>query len=378
MKISSIQVHQIQIPLNVKFAQSNNTTWHSNSMIFEVATEQGTVGYGESCPRTYVTGEDPESVRIDLENIKPDILTIEWTSLLQLQEYVCKDLPGKIGLATICGLELALMDAWGKESSTSIFEKLGAIAPESWPYSGVIPMVAIDKFPKLMERIRLFSFSELKLKIGRDLGDSLAKISLIRGFFCERTTIRLDANCSWEIEDAWEQIPVFLEHGITTFEQIFLPELDKSMKAITARFGDRARLMADESITSFESATKLIQHQLFNHFNLKISKHGGILHTYNIYKLIQSHGLTCQLGAHFGETSLLTAAGMIFSGLAPDLQAREGALGQYLLKQDICANSISIDLQGNLIPSNEWTSAKGLGVAVQRDRIISFDKVNLR
>ena len=36
------------------------------------------------------------------------------------------------------------------------------------------------------------------------------------------------------------------------------------------------------------------------------------------------HGISVQLGAHFGETSLLTAAGIIFATLAKDLRAVEG------------------------------------------------------
>ena len=118
--------------------------------------------------------------------------------------------------------------------------------------------------------------------------------------------------------------------------------------------------MADESLTSLAQATYLIQHQVCNHFNLKISKLGGILRTLEIYQLAKEAGIPCQLGAHFGETSLLTAAGMLFASLTPNLISMEGGLGTHILERDIFENSLKIDRNG-IISGEQITGVLGFG-----------------
>ena len=121
--------------------------------------------------------------------------------------------------------------------------------------------------------------------------------------------------------------------------------------------------MAEESITTLQEAKTLVENHLCNHFNLKISKNGGILQTLNIYHYLTQKGYTCQLGAHFGETSLLTAAGLIFSSLAKDLTANEGGLGKYLLEEDISEPSLRFNQKAK-INLMHLQNAPGLGISV--------------
>ena len=62
MKIRHISVERIRIPLKVRFSQANNSTQQSDSVILRLETQKETIGYGESCPRPYVTGEDAQTV----------------------------------------------------------------------------------------------------------------------------------------------------------------------------------------------------------------------------------------------------------------------------------------------------------------------------
>lgn len=83
-------------------------------------------------------------------------------------------------------------------------------------------------------------------------------------------------------------------------------------------------------------------------FNLKISKHGGLLNTLEIYQLAQKKGILCQLGCHVGETAILTAAGMVFAGITDGLFACEGAYGTHLLNYDISTVPLKFGPQGKL------------------------------
>ena len=67
-----------------------------------------------------------------------------------------------------------------------------------------------------------------------------------------------------------------------------------------------------------------------------------------IYRLAERYGVPCQMGAHFGETSLLTGAGVLLAALAGPLTACEGAMGEFLLEKDIVQPSIRHAPDGSL------------------------------
>jgi L-alanine-DL-glutamate epimerase-like enolase superfamily enzyme len=116
--------------------------------------------------------------------------------------------------------------------------------------------------------------------------------------------------------------------------------------------------MADESLLGMASARELIDKNACNHFNLKISKLGGLLTALDVYQLAHANGIPCQLGAHFGETSLLGTAGIILANKAPQLTNLEGAMSGLLLENDIFAPAVQHDLKGQL-NSEEYLKLHG-------------------
>lgn len=130
--------------------------------------------------------------------------------------------------------------------------------------------------------------------------------------------------------------------------------------------------MADESLTNFASAQRLISARTCNAFNLKISKHGGLFRTLQIAQLAKKHGVPCQLGAHFGETSILTTAGIVLSGLLPDLTAHEGAMGTLILQEDISYSSIHIDHMGRIEHTREIWKDGGWGLSFAPPRELIY------
>ena len=77
MKITKVLYRSINIPLNFQFSQSNNrSARHSSSVILELHLSDGTIGYGEACPRMYVTQESLESMQKDLKAIAPNLLQL--------------------------------------------------------------------------------------------------------------------------------------------------------------------------------------------------------------------------------------------------------------------------------------------------------------
>ncbi len=57
MVIDSINCYQLHIPFRTAFSHSSATRVKTESIWVEITSDNGLTGYGESCPRDYVTGE---------------------------------------------------------------------------------------------------------------------------------------------------------------------------------------------------------------------------------------------------------------------------------------------------------------------------------
>lgn len=366
MTFDHLTVELLRIPLHLRFAQSNQNTRYSNSLLVRVQTVSGVIGYGECCPRSYVTGETSESTESQLRVIGQDLHCTTWTDLDQLLDWLATSL-SELEPAAICGLEMALLDAWGKSQQISLAKKFGTNIPASLDYTGIVPMSSKSSLAPVLSR---FSFSSLKVKIGSDLSWNLDRLEWIRRLLGGNIDIRVDVNGGWTLAQARQQVPALLRAGITWFEQPLAPENDEDMTMLVGDFGHVATFVADESLTTIESARRILGQKAFTAFNLKLSKHGGLLRSLEIYRLASQHGIPCQLGAHFGETSLLTAAGIIFSGLAPTLRYREGALGTLILATDICLDSLHINAEGAILNGGQRLASHGWGIDVMVDKVV--------
>lgn len=349
MQVSRINLYHVRIPLRLQFAQANQNTATSDSVIIRIKSQDGTLGHGECCPRRYVTGEDVPQVIETINSLSADLQAQTFTELDDIRQWVFAKLKAGYGHAAICGIELALLDAWSWETQTDLMEALGGYQHVERRYSGVLPY---GDWAKLSPVISRFNFGSWKFKAYHKLEDNWQRVRDLQNTLGETVQLRTDANGGWTLEEARDQIATGLDLGLRSFEQPVPAGQDDKMGQLVAEFGDQATIMADESLISYEDAVRLVALGQCNHFNLKISKNGGILNTLRIYTLAQQNGIPCQLGAHYGETSILTAAGQLFAAVAPNLTALEGGLGTYLLQDDITTRPLMIDADGILPPSD--------------------------
>lgn len=371
MRIKKIQTYALKIPMKIKHAQHNKTTATSESVIIKVTTENGIIGYGECCPRSYVTGESVVSVINDLQRHKAMIEKLEFQDLAAIEKLICNECACKIGLAAICGVELALLDAFSKEQQQSLISIFGGQYRAKFDYTGIVPLQSVNSLVQFLPRLQHFDFKHLKMKVDRNLDSTITKLGILQAAF-PKATIRLDINEAWTLEIAKKQIPKLLALGVNTFEQPFPKQKEKVFQQLTAAFGKESKIMIDESITTYASAWFLIHYKVCNHFNLKISKHGGIFKTLKIYDLITRNGLTCQLGAHYGETCILTASQLLVASLCPEITLQEGAFGTNLLTTDIGKQPLQIDRDGQIKTASLKLTENGLGMSVEEPTLHKY------
>jgi len=347
MNIVEFEIITIEIPMRITVEHALAQRNIARNVLVIARDKTGLTGWGESCPRPYVTGETVETVTDTLsKDILPQLLNIEFASFSQITEKLRQILATiqKNRQAAFCACELATLDLAGKFFGTTAGQVLGTIRHRKVFYSGVIATENIAKAKKYAWLMKLALIRNVKVKVGASLDQNLAILKTVRRILGRHIQIRIDANGAWSADQAVVQLNAMKPYNLTGVEQPVPADDIQGMKTVTA--ANITPVVADESLCSLADAKMLISEKACNIFNIRISKCGGLINSYRIYQLAETAGILCQLGAQVGETGFLSAAGRHFATRCPGLLWLEGSYGNILLKHDITRPSMTIGLAG--------------------------------
>lgn len=341
-------------------------------MVVRCVLEDGTEGFGEGVPREYVTGETIDS---DLELLRRSDLPAQLTPCRDFPEAVAlaerlrlASVPGDDrgcqGNAVRCGLELALLDAYGRHFGEPLSAVTRIVAPDlyqprAWVrYSGAITSACGLKVVVAAWRIRIYRFPLVKVKVGIAGQDDVQRLRTIRKVLFRSIDVRVDANEAWQPGEAVQRIRELEPLRISAVEQ---PVSHAQVDALAeVRRQVHIPIMLDESLCSQVDAERAVAQGTCDLFNLRLSKCGGFIPTLRLAQYARRHGLGYQLGCQIGETALLSAAGRHFAASVPDLRAIEGSYDRHLVRQTLGTEDITFRWGG-------WAPAlagPGLGVRV--------------
>jgi len=369
-------LNQISIPFKVKFRHASAERAETSSLWVEAISESGLIGYGESCPRRYVTGESLESARSFFSQHQNAICN-EITSLSTLCAWATKHQNElDANPAAWCAIELSILDLLAKQENKTIEQFLNLLALHgSFQYSAVLGDANIDTFKLTADQYIQQGFTDFKLKLSGDIERDKEKIAVVRQWKNSALRIRVDANNLWKSADEAIQFLQMLNYPFFAIEEPLLPNAYSELSLIAKSLN--CKIILDESflrVEQFENLQNSPQHWLIN---LRISKMGGLLRSLAIIESARKLDIGLIVGAQVGETSLLTRAGLTAAQAAQDLlKAQEGAFGTHLLESDICSPPLMFAKAGLLNVANYPALIKpGLGFTFQENPIFISELV---
>ena len=365
--IETLDILPLRIPFTQAFVHSRTSRSKSDSVIVRLRGGDGLTGYGEALPRSYVTGEDvPRMVEALQTRLGPKAMHLNLDSgtaaLEQIRSFtedwaaLQSSSPDVVAWnATLCALELALLDWAFKRSGESISNWLipsrGRVV-----YTGVIDATDPETAGEMAARYTQARFGTLKVKVGVD--DDLRRLEAVRKAAGDRTEIRVDANGAWTASEAILALEQLKDYDISAVEQpVPAPDLEGMLRV---RQETGLTVIADESLVTSNDAANLIRMEACDAFNIRISKCGGLLASKRIAQMGLDEGIQVQVGAQVGETSLLAAAGRHLAAHLPGVQYVEGSFGTHLLSEDISPEPVVFGYEG----SGDLLMGVGLGVEV--------------
>jgi muconate cycloisomerase len=374
MKLTQFDIITVDIPMrqSVRHALAERNV--ARNILVAAHDEKGSIGWGECCPRPYVTGETIDSVKQDLTTtILPQLLGREPASFEATAEMLVPQLDSvaRNQQAAFCAAELAVLDLAGKRFGTSAGMVLGPVQTSQARYSGVIATDDIDSVKQNAAFMAKFGVGDVKVKVGASLESNLEILTTARAILGDQVTLRIDANCAWSATETIRQLTAMQSFSLTGVEQPVPGEDIEGMRAVTA--AKLVPVVADESLCSLEDARTLIREQACDVFNVRISKCGGLINAGRIDQLARAAGLACQLGAQVGEAGILSAAGRHYATRSQGVRWCEGSYGQLLLEEDITEPDITVG-PGGMAPALD---AHGIGVTPAPERLQRYEHARL-
>ncbi|MEN0049946.1 MAG: enolase C-terminal domain-like protein [Bacteroidota bacterium] len=365
MRIANIAYYKVNIPFKTSINHNLKKRQCSESLVLEIHTQNGLVGYGEGAPRKYVTGETLENSLEQMPKFLAHLQYLEFEDLEDIQGIIDR-LPRAFP-ALIAATELALLDILGKQRNYSIgriFSNNNEFTPQ---YSAVLPFLPLQKMNKWLDLIEAVGFQQLKLKVGHKNDEHF--LALVRNRLGSQINIRLDANRAWSFEQAIHKIKTLEKYQIDSIEEPLAEEYVEQLTELSQIVN--TPIMLDESVCTLEQAGYYAKHISASklRFNLKISKMGGLMAASKVHAFATEKGIACQLGCNVGETAILSAAGRIFAQ-HHQLTALEGSYAPFFMEDDIGNESISFAIKGVAKP----ITGNGLGIKINSKKLKKYSQ----
>lgn len=314
-----------------------------------VEARRGThVGYGEGCPRPYVTGETVDSALSFLAEHGED-LGRSVTDVSSLRAWMANHAEAiNRHPASWCGAELAILDLLAREANTTVDVLLG-LGPLSslFRYTAVMGVADEPAFSAMAHAYARMGFAHYKLKLSGDREGDARNCRVLWSLQPAPASVRVDANNLWSnAEDAVASLRRLPGALAGVEEPVGAGRLDD-----LARVADAlgVPVILDESATRAEHVEALPGPVGRWIVNVRVSKMGGILRSLDVVQAAQARGIALIVGAQVGETSLLTRAAMTIATAAGHLLVgHEGAFGTQLLTEDVCIPPVMFGRGGEL------------------------------
>jgi L-alanine-DL-glutamate epimerase-like enolase superfamily enzyme len=162
MKVTKIILLKCDSPFKFRFHSPQAIRYQAESIVVILHFNNGILGYGESAPRPYVTGESSSTVvQIIQHHFSKILFDIEVNSVEDIENILCalevecfhKNI--KAYNSALGAIDIALLDALGKFQEKVTHEFLYPLVGKSIRRSLSIPLLPSSKIKNLYNKLKL-------------------------------------------------------------------------------------------------------------------------------------------------------------------------------------------------------------------------------
>jgi muconate cycloisomerase len=365
MKITHIESIPVRVPLKKGMSAKTAHGEHATSLfvLVKVHTDEGIVGLGEASISALWSGETPAgTVAAIREYIEPAVRGQDPRDITAVRRAM--DFQIKLNPFTKAAVEMALWDIAGKAAGLPVYQLLGGKVRDKIRIKLVLWAFDIPTVRTLAEKFLGWGVSCLKVKVGLDPEEDVARVRAVREFAGPGMPLTIDANTGWTISQAKGCLRQLEDVNLLLAEQPIPPGDPAALAEL--RRATPTPIMADESVFTLQDAWLLTTHRAADILSVYPGKHGGLAATAEVVAVAKAAGLRCAIGSNL-ELGVGTAAMLHVAAALPEIDSDSfpaDTIGPLYHEGDLLTTPLDLGPPYAKVPSGP-----GLGVELDEEQV---------
>jgi L-alanine-DL-glutamate epimerase-like enolase superfamily enzyme len=364
-RITKVEIYKLDIDRKQPFKFSLGVLEKTENILARVHSSDGLYGTGEGAPLWQITGET-QSIAYEAAKVLARLLVGK--NPYAIEERV-NDLEGFMthNATAKSTLDMALYDLLAKRAGLPLYALLGG-GKRSFFTDETISIDTPQAMAQEAVGMAARGFPAIKVKLGTNRADDVARICAIREAIGDDVLLRIDANQGWDPVSASQILEELAQYDIQYCEEPVAHWNNAAMQRV--RDKSPIPIMADESVFDHHDAFRLASMGACDYFNIKLAKSGGIHNALRIDAVAQAAGIQCMVGC-MAETRLGLSAAAHLVSARPNIVFADldSAFSQ---KVDVVAGGITYDGGQVLLPD-----APGHGADIKPEVLSSLEAFDL-
>jgi len=350
MNIRQVEATPFRIPFLRPLVIGKATVEARTGVLIRLHGDDGRVGLGEAAPHP-LAGE--AVLRNLMQSIAAAQEVLRLAGPIEL-DAVLDQLQAVPSPEIRAGLEMACWDLAAQSAGAPVAEMLAPTARQRVPVNAIIDRFDPTDAASAAHEFVTQGFCCLKLKVGRDAKEDVARLAAVRAAVGPEVRLRIDANGVWTVEEAVEFLPQLAAYGLEYIEQPVagIADLAQVRRAVDVP------IAADECVTDAGAVQRLAAMRAADVIVVKPALL-GLRAAAAVVRTAQACGMGVVVTSAL-DTSIGIAAALHLAATLPDPVLPCGLATASLLTGDLAREP--------LVPRGGWLEVpRGPGLGVQLD-----------
>ncbi len=359
MKITSIDVYSLRIPLKGVFRNAHNAKTWQDSIVVRIRTDEGSGGLGNVDPDPGHSEESFSETLRAVEALAQRLVGWDPLNISAALDFMDRCMPRHLDAKA--ALDMALFDLKGRVLEQPVHKLLGGRLKDEVRLNGWIGVLGPEEAAREAVIWQDQGFRSVKIKLGAGVESDRDRVAAVRHAVGSEMELRVDANEGYDVDDA-----IRLGRALGPLEvELFEQPVSRTDYAGLARVrrGIDIPVMADEAIVGPETLKEVIRKEAADIVKVKVMKQGGIIRTVQMVHTAEAAGIRCVIGHGFGLT-INTLAEIHVAASCSNIMGGCESVGPLKMAGDVVAQPLDLRSGWVLVPD-----VAGLGVDLEAEEL---------
>jgi L-alanine-DL-glutamate epimerase-like enolase superfamily enzyme len=356
MKVAHLDFIPVSIPYTHREVSSQVHRDGVTDVIVRVVTDDGLVGWGESC-----SGANTESILETLKGMAPFVTGRNpWESeaiRAELWHRGIWQFRKPTASFAYAGIDMALWDICGKACGQPLYNLFGGKVRDGANYFYYLARAAREELIQQCREGMNHGFDVFYLKVGLDIEAELNMVRCVRETVGDRAKIRLDANGAWKVNEAVRNLARLDEYRIDFIEQPVAPDPVTNMQEVRAR--TPVAICANEGMWTVEEGYRQITRRTADVYCLSSYWVGSLSQFQRLGQVAHLEGLQVVKHTH-GELGIAAAAAHHLLLTLPNIVDGNQQTA-HVMQDDVLKEPLPI------ASAPDWGMPRGIGLCLEVD-----------